>query len=312
MCTKCCCNSLNKQSSGVKEWINPFYINSYGENSFGLRTTFRNELSSWTEVWLYLWNVHNHLHAIKFQIITFFLKDKVTLTTQITKFPSQRIFLFSCQFPHSLQQCHQFLTTFSYDSRAKQNAGLMNGVVHWYSFWPFASQQKQCSIYNSEEKTCLPVSGQDESLTESLTWRMLNQSSFLCFSSKIPSEMWMSVDHHEHLPNTLREGHAPWDGRNWHRSHIDSSLYQHNDMPCNTAQCSQSAIQISSHLASTHCIQFKYMAVTTLLLLNKNYFCHETLFATLEQNISINNVTVHPGIIKAHDNQATNRKECNR
>jgi len=34
------------QSSGVQERINPFYINSYGENSFGLRTTFRNELSS--------------------------------------------------------------------------------------------------------------------------------------------------------------------------------------------------------------------------------------------------------------------------
>jgi hypothetical protein len=30
----------------VQERINPFYINSYGENSFGLRTTFRNELSS--------------------------------------------------------------------------------------------------------------------------------------------------------------------------------------------------------------------------------------------------------------------------
>ena len=53
LCTKCCCKSLNKQSSGVQERINPFYINSYGENSFGLRTTFRNEFSSWTEVWLY-------------------------------------------------------------------------------------------------------------------------------------------------------------------------------------------------------------------------------------------------------------------
>jgi len=41
-----CSNGLNKQSSGVQEWINPFYIYSYGENSFGLRTTFRNELSS--------------------------------------------------------------------------------------------------------------------------------------------------------------------------------------------------------------------------------------------------------------------------
>ena len=54
LCTTYCCKSLNRQSSGVQEWINPFYINSYGENSFGLRTTFRNELSSWTEVWLYL------------------------------------------------------------------------------------------------------------------------------------------------------------------------------------------------------------------------------------------------------------------
>ena len=53
LCTKYCCKSLNKQSSGVQERINPFYIDSYGENSFGLRTTFRNELSSWTEVWLY-------------------------------------------------------------------------------------------------------------------------------------------------------------------------------------------------------------------------------------------------------------------
>ena len=38
LCTKYCCKSLNKQSSGVQERINPFYINSYGENSFGLRT----------------------------------------------------------------------------------------------------------------------------------------------------------------------------------------------------------------------------------------------------------------------------------
>ena len=37
LCTKYCCKSLNKQSSGVQERINPFYINSYGENSFGLR-----------------------------------------------------------------------------------------------------------------------------------------------------------------------------------------------------------------------------------------------------------------------------------
>ena len=53
LCTKYCCKSLNKQSSGVQERINPFFINSYRENKFGLRTTFRNELSSWTEVWLY-------------------------------------------------------------------------------------------------------------------------------------------------------------------------------------------------------------------------------------------------------------------
>ena len=55
LCAKYCCKSLNKRSSGVQERINPFYINSYGENSFGLRTTFRNELSSWTEVWLHMY-----------------------------------------------------------------------------------------------------------------------------------------------------------------------------------------------------------------------------------------------------------------
>ena len=58
LCTKYCCKSLNKQSSGVQERIIPFYINSYGENSFSLRTTFRNELSSWTEVWLYICTVY--------------------------------------------------------------------------------------------------------------------------------------------------------------------------------------------------------------------------------------------------------------
>ena len=45
LCTNYCCTSLNKQSSGVQERINPFYINSYGENSFGLRTfRFKNDL----------------------------------------------------------------------------------------------------------------------------------------------------------------------------------------------------------------------------------------------------------------------------
>ena len=45
LCTKYCCKSLNKQSSGVQERINPFYVNSYGENSFGLRTfRFTNDL----------------------------------------------------------------------------------------------------------------------------------------------------------------------------------------------------------------------------------------------------------------------------
>jgi len=40
-----CCKSLNKQSSGVQEWINSFYINSCGENSFFLRTfRFTNDL----------------------------------------------------------------------------------------------------------------------------------------------------------------------------------------------------------------------------------------------------------------------------
>jgi hypothetical protein len=48
LCTKYCCDSLNKQSSGVQEWINPFYSDSYGKNSFGLRT-FRvmNDLQEW-------------------------------------------------------------------------------------------------------------------------------------------------------------------------------------------------------------------------------------------------------------------------
>jgi hypothetical protein len=54
------------------------------------------------------------------------------------------------------------------------------------------------------------------------------------------------------------------------------------------------------------------MAVTTLLLLNKKYFCLETLFATLEQNFIIKNVTVHPGIINTHSNQASVHKECDR
>jgi len=45
LCTKYCCKSLNKESSGVQEWVNPFYINSYEENSFGLRTfRFTNNL----------------------------------------------------------------------------------------------------------------------------------------------------------------------------------------------------------------------------------------------------------------------------
>ena len=45
LCTKYCYKSLNKQLSGVQERINPFYINSYGENSFGLRTFwFTNDL----------------------------------------------------------------------------------------------------------------------------------------------------------------------------------------------------------------------------------------------------------------------------
>jgi len=45
LATKYCCESLNKRSSGVQERINPFYINSYGENSFGLQTFwFTNDL----------------------------------------------------------------------------------------------------------------------------------------------------------------------------------------------------------------------------------------------------------------------------
>jgi hypothetical protein len=38
LCTNYSCKSLNKQSTGVQERINPFYIDSYGENNFGLRT----------------------------------------------------------------------------------------------------------------------------------------------------------------------------------------------------------------------------------------------------------------------------------
>lgn len=36
--TKYCCKSLNKQSSGVLERINPFYIDCYGESCFGFQT----------------------------------------------------------------------------------------------------------------------------------------------------------------------------------------------------------------------------------------------------------------------------------
>jgi hypothetical protein len=38
LCTKYYCKSLNKQSYGVQERINSFYIVSYGKNSFGLLT----------------------------------------------------------------------------------------------------------------------------------------------------------------------------------------------------------------------------------------------------------------------------------
>jgi hypothetical protein len=38
VCTKYYRKSLNKKSSGVQERINPFYFDSYGKNSFGLRT----------------------------------------------------------------------------------------------------------------------------------------------------------------------------------------------------------------------------------------------------------------------------------
>lgn len=37
-CAKYCCKSMNKQSLGVPEPINPFYIGFHGKNSFGLRT----------------------------------------------------------------------------------------------------------------------------------------------------------------------------------------------------------------------------------------------------------------------------------
>ena len=70
--------------------------------------------------------VHTHLHANRFQKITVFLKDKVTNY----KITHQRIFLFTCQFTHSLQQCYQFQTTLSYDSKPKQKAVLTNDVAH--------------------------------------------------------------------------------------------------------------------------------------------------------------------------------------
>ena len=47
LCTKYCCKSLNKQSSGVQERINPLYINSYnshGENSLRLRNDLQERI----------------------------------------------------------------------------------------------------------------------------------------------------------------------------------------------------------------------------------------------------------------------------
>ena len=43
---KYCHKSLNNQLFAVQEQINPFYIDSYGENSFSSQMTFRNELES--------------------------------------------------------------------------------------------------------------------------------------------------------------------------------------------------------------------------------------------------------------------------
>jgi hypothetical protein len=60
----------------------------------------------------------------------FFLKDKVTLTTKTAKSLIKEFSCLAANFPDSLQQCHQFLITLSYDSRAKQMAALMNGVIH--------------------------------------------------------------------------------------------------------------------------------------------------------------------------------------
>ena len=79
MCTKYCCKSLNKQSSGVQERINPFYINSYGENSFGLRT-FRFTIISVYELFglrtfrFANFSVYNHfgLRTFRFTVISIY------------------------------------------------------------------------------------------------------------------------------------------------------------------------------------------------------------------------------------------------
>ena len=79
LCTKYCCKSLNKQPSGVQERINPFYINSYGENSFGLRTTFRSELSSWTDVWLHCFVCSKLWYMPTYQVLG---KNRCALTSR--------------------------------------------------------------------------------------------------------------------------------------------------------------------------------------------------------------------------------------
>jgi len=72
LCTKHCCKNLNKQSSGVH--LIHFTLIPMGKvvsvyEHFGLRTTFRNALSSWTEVWLYLVEFFTEWEMFKTKVV---------------------------------------------------------------------------------------------------------------------------------------------------------------------------------------------------------------------------------------------------
>lgn len=63
-CTQNCCNSLNKKSSRVLERINPFYIDTYGENYSSFQTFwFMNNLQG--QIKLVNWGgaVHIYFHS---------------------------------------------------------------------------------------------------------------------------------------------------------------------------------------------------------------------------------------------------------